>query len=462
MKTAEKISLKINPPKPERESNRRRKKKSLDDDFIDISDPTSLYLYDWDQKKSQGARKQVKKKDPVPPERTQQEEEKELEQIMKNHQQSFSYNSQRRTVSPLRLSLNPLNKRSMSIEEAPEDVQSPDDDHHHDLTNRDSVRQLMVKKKNGDTDNLNSALVDAMNDFGGADADDDDLVIDESPRHRKKKPLKLRLSVGSISDYNSENGSASPFYSPSTRDAVAGQYKVQKLKYLFNVMNYRNVVNISRREVASQTCCQSFPQAEEGGRQSAAEDGGGREDEQSAPGRGLHLPRTRSVRTGSCHNKLLREWGGESLIWPDQPTLCIEGRKIFCQSESSREERLFILLFNPMKFILFLEASDDEEIPLQKDDAWNPKIKMSTVSAKVERPIRDSAKNVAIEKGLKIASEKQKTFIKIKSSGKVHKQLKPKVSKPLDIAEFSNDRSRPRKVGNTAKQRLGKILKLKF
>ena len=232
MKTAEKISLKINPPKPERESNRRRKKKSLDDDFIDISDPTSLYLYDWDQKKSQGARKQVKKKDPVPPERTQQEEEKELEQIMKNHQQSFSYNSQRRTVSPLRLSLNPLNKRSMSIEEAPEDVQSPDDDHHHDLTNRDSVRQLMVKKKNGDTDNLNSALVDAMNDFGGADADDDDLVIDESPRHRKKKPLKLRLSVGSISDYNSENGSASPFYSPSTRDAVAGQYKVQKLEYL--------------------------------------------------------------------------------------------------------------------------------------------------------------------------------------------------------------------------------------
>merc|ERR1719507_639963 len=30
-----------------------------------------------------------------------------------------------------------------------------------------------------------------------------------------------------------------------------------------------------------------------------------------------------------------------------------------------------------------LEASDDEEIPLQKDDAWNPKIRMSGVSAKV-------------------------------------------------------------------------------
>ena len=88
---------------------------------------------------------------------------------------------------------------------------------------------------------------------------------------------------------------------------------------------------------------------------------------------------------------------------------------------------------------------------------------MSTVSAKVERPIRDSAKNVAIEKGLKIASEKQSSFVKIKSSGKVHKQLKPKVvSKPLDIVEVPGDKSRPRKVGNTAKQRLGKILGLKF
>ena len=99
---------------------------------------------------------------------------------------------------------------------------------------------------------------------------------------------------------------------------------------------------------------------------------------------------------------------------------------------------------------------------MQKDDAWNPKIRMSTVSAKVERPIRDSAKNVAIEKGLKIASEKQSSFVKIKSSGKVHKQLKPKVSKPLDIVEVPGDKSRPRKVGNTAKQRLGKILGLKF
>jgi hypothetical protein len=37
----------VNPPKPERESNRRRKKKSLAEDFIDITDASSLYLLDY-------------------------------------------------------------------------------------------------------------------------------------------------------------------------------------------------------------------------------------------------------------------------------------------------------------------------------------------------------------------------------------------------------------------------------
>ena len=140
-----------------------------------------------------------------------------------------------------------------------------------------------------------------------------------------------------------------------------------------------------------------------------------------------------------------------------RPVPNIEAREIV-SARSSLIKNIFVT-----NAFTISEASDDEEIPLQKDDAWNPKIRMSTVSAKVERPIRDSAKNIAIEKGLKIASEKQSSFVKIKSSGKVHKQLKPKVSKPLDIVEVPpGDKSRPRKVGNTAKQRLGKILGLKF
>ena len=113
--------------------------------------------------------------------------------------------------------------------------------------------------------------------------------------------------------------------------------------------------------------------------------------------------------------------------------------------------------------VIFSEASDDEEIPLQKDDAWNPKSKMSRNTSKLERPTRDSAKNIAIEKGLKIASEKQKVNIKLRRAGDVVKVSKPKQQsfKPLDV-DFSSNKSRPKKAGSTAKQRLGKLLGLKF
>ena len=40
----------VNPPKPERESKRQKHKKALDKDFIDISDPSSMYLLDWGQR----------------------------------------------------------------------------------------------------------------------------------------------------------------------------------------------------------------------------------------------------------------------------------------------------------------------------------------------------------------------------------------------------------------------------
>ena len=43
----------MNPPKPERESNRRRKKKNLSEDFIDITDPSSLYLLDYQKTASE-------------------------------------------------------------------------------------------------------------------------------------------------------------------------------------------------------------------------------------------------------------------------------------------------------------------------------------------------------------------------------------------------------------------------
>merc|ERR1719334_1618998 len=146
VKTAEKISMKVNPPKPERESNRRRKKKPVDDDFIDLSDPSSLYLYDWDQKLTAGTRRPIKKPIAVkskPPEEEEEppedvpkntaevepekpvriepektvdiEPEKPVEKVEPdkpkdtntNSETPFTFNSRSRlTVSPLRLSLN--------------------------------------------------------------------------------------------------------------------------------------------------------------------------------------------------------------------------------------------------------------------------------------------------------------------------------------------------------------------
>ena len=199
VKTAERIALKMNPPKPERESNRRRKKKILDDDFIDISDPSSASMYDWSARKQSGTKKQVKKKPEVDHKSV---EDDELEKILMNHSQSFSYHSpHKRTVSPLRLSLS-TNKTSQP---RPDD---DDDEEGFDLTDRDSVRQLMVNKNKAS--NLTDALEDAMNDFG---ADNNSLIIDESPK-AKKKPLKLRLSVGSVSDLNLENSFSSINTSP--------------------------------------------------------------------------------------------------------------------------------------------------------------------------------------------------------------------------------------------------------
>ena len=203
VKTAEKIALKINPPKPERESSRKRKKKSLDDDFIDLSDPSSMYLYDWNER-TPGKKQPAKKKsniNSVPPTSSNPAVENELEEIMSKHNRSFSYEtSQQRTVSPLRLNLS-LAQRREALLATPEKVESEEDK--VDLTDRDAVRQLMVKKSASEqANNLNSALDDAMSDFGTGEPDTS-LVIDESPR--RKKPLKLRLSVGGT-DFSINSG----------------------------------------------------------------------------------------------------------------------------------------------------------------------------------------------------------------------------------------------------------------
>lgn len=393
VKTAEKISMKVNPPKPERESNRRRKKKSLDEDFIDISDPSSLYLYDWEQKsKTPNSKRQFKKPDKVIAVKSKPPPEGELDEIMKSENfDKWTFSTQnRQTVSPLRLSLSATTSAPESPKVQPEEPK-PEYDSKFDLTDRDSVRQLMVSKKQA-ADDLNSALDDAMADFGMGE----NLVIDEKPKNKKvKKSLKLRLSVGSSSDaqsYTSEKiEDPEPPYepdfenlgSPSTRDAIAGMLSISQREKLPPKL----AVKASLKKKAAE------------------------------------FNRLADEKINKVHQD-------DDFIYPT------------------------------------LDQSDDEEAPIttQKDEAWNPKIKMSNLGPKMDRPVRESSKNIAIEKGLKVASEKRGGYVKIQSSGKIHK--KPKIipkspMKNIDL-DFSKDRNRTKKVGNTAKQRLGKILGLKF
>ena len=165
----------------------------------------------------------------------------------------------------------------------------------------------------------------------------------------------------------------------------------------------------------------------------------------------------------------------------------------------SREEKINKVYQDEDFIYPTLDQSDEEDVPLQKDEAWNPKIKMSSLGPKMERPVsdydhigkphllsripyhhihlipvtlhllqvRDSVKNIAIEKGLSHAAHQPGSFVKLKSSSKIHKKPRPPIqpvasSSSCKELDFSKDRNRTKKVGNTAKQRLGKILGLKF
>ena len=77
--------------------------------------------------------------------------------------------------------------------------------------------------------------------------------------------------------------------------------------------------------------------------------------------------------------------------------------------------------------------------------------------------MRDSVKNIAIEKGLSHAAQTTSSFVKLNSSSSILKKPRPsQPSSSFKDLDFSKDRKREKKVGHTAKQRLGKILGLKF
>ena len=400
LRLAEKVTLKCNPPKPERESKRKKQKKGLNEDFIDISRGNAfLFMGRVSKKKtpskpkaepktSEAKSEAASKKKPtgikiVPKKRkidlAQLENEKKIEAEDENF--SLSFQPQQPPRSPkhikLKLPMSALNTQP------------------YDLTDRDSVRQLLNSQKQH-MKQLDTALGDALADFG--EDPDEDLVIDE-------KPIKLKLSLG--------------------QQQRSPNRKTPAKKPLKTVIRQRS---------------------------KAMED--------------LNMTKVHQ---------------DDDYIYPS------------------------------------LELSDDEmdvgpTVINAKDDAWTPKVKVrGTLTPKNEpRAARDRSKKVAaVEAGLKQAAEKRRRKVsaikkkKLTSASTVMLKAEPLVSqpqlqppiavkppqaKPLESrssllmntpsssstlesvkqslsrsnSEASKDSKKPKKGLSTAKQRLGKILKLKF
>ncbi|XP_060515940.1 histone lysine demethylase PHF8-like [Cylas formicarius] len=140
-----------------------------------------------------------------------------------------------------------------------------------------------------------------------------------------------------------------------------------------------------------------------------------------------------------------------------------------------------------------LDNSDDEDIHIFKprgrtkvDEAWNPKARVGPLLPKMNRPAREGTKKQAIEKVLEAAAARRVNESPEKSPKRQYrrKKLKPKMdlrspsstgssqsgrSNSSNLGASSNNTSqthqnhsppKPRKGMKTVKQRLGKILKI--
>lgn len=124
-----------------------------------------------------------------------------------------------------------------------------------------------------------------------------------------------------------------------------------------------------------------------------------------------------------------------------------------------------------------LDLSDDEEAERggrgskrKVDEAWNPKARVGHVAPKTDRPCREGARKQSVEKGLEAAAAKRASLPPPK---RPYHRKKPKLSHHESFSQPSSSSSnpalkpavdskvrKPKKGMATAKQRLGKILKI--
>ncbi|XP_042203962.1 lysine-specific demethylase 7B-like isoform X2 [Homarus americanus] len=119
-----------------------------------------------------------------------------------------------------------------------------------------------------------------------------------------------------------------------------------------------------------------------------------------------------------------------------------------------------------------LDISDDEDFPVFKprgkkkeDEAWNPKARVRVQGPRPERPMRQGVRRQAVEKGLEQAAARRQNLPAAKRAYHRKKQRsldsQPSTSSGgAGLKGISKISNKPRKGMATAKQRLGKILKI--
>ncbi|KAK4871652.1 hypothetical protein RN001_015776 [Aquatica leii] len=161
------------------------------------------------------------------------------------------------------------------------------------------------------------------------------------------------------------------------------------------------------------------------------------------------------------------------------------GRKLLGGDSSVDEENINNVHQDDDYIYPSLDNSDDEEIHIFKprgrskvDEAWNPKARVGPLLPKMNRPTREGTKKQAVEKVLEAAAAKRATESPEKSPKRQYRRRKIKTKPVLKssgatpCASTSNISSsvpstsstvishKQRKGMKTVKQRLGKILKI--
>ncbi|XP_046405533.1 histone lysine demethylase PHF8-like isoform X2 [Ischnura elegans] len=148
-------------------------------------------------------------------------------------------------------------------------------------------------------------------------------------------------------------------------------------------------------------------------------------------------------------------------------------KEVRVESSSDEDEEQINNVHQDDDFIYpTLDLSDDEDdiirariVSKKMDEAWSPRARVGPVMPKTNRPVREGKKRTAVEKGLEAAAAKRANLPTPK-----RQYLKKKIKKVVESKTASSDSlikppitkapKKPKKGMATAKQRLGKILKI--